>query len=104
MGNKKELISGKPMTEDHREIVPETGMQKDYVVLAKEEREKGFVRPVRTEYIHDACGGLTRMDLVIAETYARMPKFYNATFCCHCKQHFLLEEFHWDGTDEIVGS
>jgi len=31
----------------HREIALDTGMQRDYVVLAEEERAKGFVRPVR---------------------------------------------------------
>jgi hypothetical protein len=29
-----------------------TGMQKDYLVLSEEERAKGFVRPVRTQYRH----------------------------------------------------
>ena len=46
------LTDGSPVTDDHREIVPATGMQKDYMVLSSEERAKGFVRPVRRSYIH----------------------------------------------------
>ena len=46
------LVGGAPVTDDHLKINPETGMQKDYVVLTVEERSKGFVRPVRMAYIH----------------------------------------------------
>ena len=46
------LTDGSPVTDNHREINPTTGMQKDYVVLSEEERAKGFVRPVRSSYIH----------------------------------------------------
>jgi len=33
-------------------INPETGMHTDYWILSEEERQKGFVRPVRRTYIH----------------------------------------------------
>lgn len=46
------LTDGSPVTDDHREINPATGMQKGYVVLSAEERAKGFVRPVRRSYKH----------------------------------------------------
>lgn len=49
---KTTLSDGSPVTSDHREINPATGMQKGYVVLSEEERAKGFVRPVRTTYRH----------------------------------------------------
>lgn len=49
---KIELAGGIPMTEGYDEIEPETGMQKAYVVLSPEERAKGFVRPLRTDYVH----------------------------------------------------
>lgn len=55
------LVGGMPVTDDHREIDPSTGMQKGYVVLSDEERAKGFVRPVRTAYRHvgqKVCGKL----------------------------------------------
>ena len=46
------LTDGSPVTPEHLEIDPRTGMQKGYVVLSDAERAKGFVRPVRRSYIH----------------------------------------------------
>lgn len=119
----RSLSDGSPITEDHKEIDPRTGMQKGYVVLTPEERAKGFVRPVRRTYIHvgkppegesfeypvrkvfkGGCGSQTTMSIPIAETYAREPKFYSGTFCCSCMEHFPLDQFVWEGTTEQVGS
>lgn len=97
------LTDGSPVTADHREIQRD-GQQKGYVVLCPEERDKGFVRPVRQSYVHKTCGAVTRMGLAIAETYARDPQFYSSTFCVVCRGHFPLDQFVWDGTDEQVGS
>lgn len=164
------LTNGQPVTDDALEINPATGQQKAYVVLSAEERAKGFVRPVRTSYVHvgirpklpvrdltedekalyadvgyiqfeeypecnckptgpgtmghaetcprrhglgrfwtkadleSGCGVLTTMGQAIAETYARDPKFYGATFCTGCRKHLPVEEFVWDGTDARLGS
>lgn len=98
------LTDGSPVTLDHREIDPATGQQKGYVVLTAEERAKGFVRPVRHSYVHNACGTLTKMSSPLAETYARDPGFYSGTFCVGCRNHFPLDQFKWDGTNETVGS
>jgi hypothetical protein len=98
------LTDGSPVTEDHREINPATGQQKGYVVLSADERAKGLIRPLRDSYIHKPCGTLTKMGAAIAETYARDPTFYSGTFCVGCRQHFPLDQFVWDGTDEQVGS
>jgi hypothetical protein len=54
---KRELTTGGPVTPDHTEINPQTGQQKGYVVLAPEERAKGFVRPVRCGYRHVGIAG-----------------------------------------------
>lgn len=105
--SKVTLIDGSPVHDDHREINPETGMQKEYIVLSEEERAKGFVRPVRRSYIHQKCGGLTTMGQALAETYAASPDFYGGTFCAICKSHFPVGkngEFVWDGTQEKVGT
>lgn len=75
-----------------------------YLVLSDEEKAKGYVRPVRDSYIHDACGGLTKMHPSIAETYARDPNFYGYTYCVHCLKHLPVSEFKWDGTKLTVGS
>ncbi len=98
------LTDGSPVTPSHREIDQVTGQQKGYVVLCPEERDKGYVRPLRHSYTHLKCGTVTRMTDAIAETYARDPKFYNATFCCQCHAHFPLSEFVWEGIGETVGS
>jgi hypothetical protein len=148
--------------------VKENGQNEAYIVLSEEERNKGFVRPVRDSYVHvgkkientfvefipveiyspddkhfnrengfvyfgkyhesesplvgrylketeynaliehkihvGGCGTLTRMNSTIAETYARDPKFYGATFCVGCRKHLPVNEFVWDGTNIIVGS
>lgn len=99
----KTLADGSPVTEDHREIQP-NGQQKAYVILSEDERKKGFVRSVRDTYTHKSCGADTKMGLVLAETYARDPSFYNGTFCSMCAGHFPLDEFVWTDTDETVGS
>lgn len=101
---KTTLTNGEKVTPDHREIDPESGQQKAYVVLSEEDRAKGFVRPVRYSYVHKTCGASTKMGKPIAETYARYPTFYSGTFCCQCKEHFPLDQFLWEGTKETVGS
>lgn len=125
-----------------------------YLVLSKEEIDKGFVRPYRDTYRHvgirpkyttrnltsdeleryknenyvlyeiypesihpitgkfwtedqlnsSGCGTTTTMNRRIAETYARNPKFYGATYCVHCRKHLPLEEFVWDNDNTIVGT
>lgn len=101
------LSDGTQIYPAHREIEPATGMQKGYVVLAEEERAKGFVRPVRRSYVHMKCGAVTTMGQTLAETYARDPAFYSGTFCAACRAHFPVGddgEFVWDGTTEKVGT
>lgn len=78
-----------------------------YLVLSDAERALGFVRPVRRSYVHETCGGLTTMGLALAETYARDPKFYGATYCASCGKHRPVGadgEFTWDSTTEKVGT
>ncbi len=84
-------------------IDPATGQHKDYWVLSVEERAKGFIRPVRRTYVHNSCGVATSMGQAIAETYARDPKYYGATFCIgsKCKAHFPVSEFKWDDGSEV---
>lgn len=101
---KTTLTDGSPVTPDHRDIDPDTGMQKGYVVLSEEERAKGFVRPYRDMYKHMKCGAVTTMGKALSETYARDPHFYIGTYCTTCRGHFPVGEdgqFMWvemDGT------
>ena len=157
----KVTLSGKAPCKNYDGPAPcpideKTGMHQDYWVLSEEERDKGFVRPVRTKYRHvglsapknplreltekekdryhkfgyvkyeeypkngssavgkfwtqkeldkinKGCGCETVMNIAIAETYARDPKFYGGTFCVGCRQHFPVAEFIWlDGS--LLGS
>jgi hypothetical protein len=79
-----------------------------YLVLSEAERAKGFVRPVRRSYIHSGatspCGAVTTMSQSLAETYARDPSFYGATYCCACQMHRPVSEFVWDGDGQRLGS
>lgn len=71
-------------------------------MLSDEERAKGFVRPVRRSYQHVVCGAVTTMAQAIAETYARNPRFYGATYCCACRKHLPVGEagdFVWLDAD-----
>lgn len=103
------LTDGSPVTEDHREILtdgPRAGQQKAYVVLSEEERNRGFVRPLRDAYRHIKCGHITTMGRSIAETYARHPQFYTGTFCSTCRGHFPVGEdgeFVWYENDGTTG-
>ncbi len=85
-------------------VNPKTGQHASYWILTKEERAKGFVRPVRLTYKHETCGTVTTMSRAIAETYARDPGFYGSTFCVKCRAHFPVAEFTWRDSDEKVGS
>lgn len=93
--NDKDLGRGvdKEKTEQHEK----------YLVLSKEEIDKGFVRPIRRAYVHKECGVATKMNETIAETYARDPKFYGSTYCVSCKKHLPVADFNWDD-GEVVGS
>lgn len=104
---RRTLVDGKQIYPAHREIKQDgSGQQNGYVVLAGEERAKGFVRPVRRSYVHLKCGTVTTMHRELAETYARDPHFYSGTFCVGCRAHFPVGadgQFVWDGTSEKVG-
>lgn len=107
---RRTLTDGTQIYPGHRSIInegPRAGQQQGYVVLADEERAKGFVRPVRQSYRHLKCGTVTTMGRTLAETYARNPSFYSGTFCCGCGAHFPVGadgEFVWDRSNEKVGT
>lgn len=87
--------------------VKPNGQHEAYWVLSEEERAKGFVRPVRRTYLHKKCGTTTTMARSIAETYARDPKYYGATFCVACGKHFPVGEdgeFTWADDGQKVGT
>lgn len=91
---------GQPLQQSPNDV----GQHKNYVVLCEEERKAGFVRPVRRTYVHEKCGTATTMGLALAETYARDPGFYGATFCATCNSHFPVGvdgEFRWEDGSKV---
>lgn len=54
--------------------------------------------------VSGGCGTVTTMGRELAETYAREPKFYGATYCCGCQKHLPVGEFRWENDGEVVGS
>lgn len=97
------LADGTQVYPEHTRRRPD-GQQEGYVVLAEEERAKGFIRPVRRSYVHLKCGSKTTMSQTIAETYARDPFFYGGTFCCACGSHFPIGEdgeFVWSDGSKV---
>ncbi len=50
------------------------------------------------------CGTVTTMGEAIAETYARDPNFYGASYCCGCNMHRPVAEFAWVDDGTRVGS
>lgn len=54
--------------------------------------------------LKSGCGSVTTMGRALSETYARDPKFYGATFCCHCNKHLPVAEFVWTADGERVGA
>jgi len=110
MSNPRHTTDGEPPDPDcwdasaPKPVDPATGQHLAYWVLPEDERAKGFVRPLRHSYVHTKCKTVTKMGTALAETYARQPDYYGATFCCGRRAHFPVSEFLWDGTNEQVGS
>lgn len=87
--------SGEAPAKVRAEQTEPSGQHKSYLILCDAERNKGFVKPYRDRYTHLTCGTVTTMGHKIAETYARDPYFYGATFCVRCNVHKPLAEFVW---------
>lgn len=91
--------------EDPRlKVQPERGQNEAYLVLSETELARGYTRPFRDSYHHNACHTETRMGYLLAATYARDPKFYGATYCVQCQGHFPVSEFTWSKDGLPVGS
>lgn len=49
------------------------------------------------------CKTTTTMGRELSETYAREPRFYGSTYCCHCSMHRPVREFRWIEADGSRG-
>lgn len=66
-----------------------------------------FWKQAELDKIGKGCGAVTSMGRALAETYARQPSFYGATFCVGCGTHLPVGkdgEFIWIDDGTRVGS
>lgn len=75
-----------------------------YLVLPAEQRDGEFVNQLCLSYEHEVCGGVTQMHRAIAETWAKDPHFYAATYCVRCRMHRPVNEFYWADGGGRLGS
>lgn len=57
-----------------------------------------------SDQLSSGCNEITHLNIHIAETYARDPKFYAGTYCVGCRMHLSVEEFAWVPDGSKVGS
>lgn len=83
--------STRELTSEEKEQYSQYG----YVLFEEypEDRQIGLGRFWTEAQLKSGCGALTTMSSSIAETYARNPGYYGATFCVNCKNHFPVGEY-----------
>jgi len=87
--------------------------RKEYVKFEEYPKNEGssalgrFWTQADLDAVGKGCNRVTTMGQELAETYAREPHFYGATYCCSCAMHLPVGEdgeFIWEGTDKRVGT
>jgi hypothetical protein len=96
-----------------RELTPEEHERYDHAGYVKYEEYPAdeaalgrYWTQAQLDKAGKGCGAVTTMAQEIAETYARSPGFYGATYCVGCRMHLPVGrdgEFTWDGSEERVG-
>jgi hypothetical protein len=101
------------LTDEERERYAGTGYVKYEPYPADDRPTLGrFWTQADLDRAGNGCGTVTTMGLALAETYARDPGFYGATYCCGCRMHLPVGargEFTWmdqrgQDTGERVGT
>lgn len=96
----------RPLTEEEKERFLEKLI--GYVAYEKYPEDSGISGRFWTQaQLDSGCGQVTTMGQALAETCARDPSFYGATFCATCREHYAVGpkgEFVWEGTSERVGT
>jgi hypothetical protein len=87
------------LTDEERERYAGTGYVKYEPYPADDRPTLGqFWRQADLDRAGKGCGTITTMGRPLAETYARNPSFYGATYCCGCQMHLPVGpdgEFTW---------
>jgi len=82
----------------------ESKLLKPIWILSEGDRSQGFIRPLRVAYIHVSCGTVSTLGKFMAEIFAGAPCYYADITCAHCRTQFLVSEFRWRDSGEVVGS
>lgn len=87
------------LTDEQRERYAEYGYVKYEAYSPSDSSVVGrFWTQAQLDKAATGCGCVTTMALTIAETYARQPDFYGATYCIACSTHLPVGEvgeFTW---------
>lgn len=93
------------LTNEEKERHAEWNYAKYEVYPESESPKLGkFWTQAELDHIGGGCGTVTTMAHSIAETYARDPSFYGATYCAVCQKHLPVAEFIWVDDGTVVGS
>lgn len=93
------------LTDEEKERHAQWGYVKFEVYPESESPKTGrFWTQTELDKVGAGCGVVTTMNQAIAETYARDPHFYGATYCTGCQMHLPVEEFVWVDDGTVVGS
>ena len=102
VGKRIDVSKMRQLTDEERERYKDYGYAG---FIPEEKRESAVIGTfIKQSDLKSGCGTETTMGNALAETYARDPKFYGATYCCGCGKHLPVQEFVWKGTNETVGS
>lgn len=88
------------LTDEERERWPDAVLYEEY----PESESPKVGRTWTRAQLDSGCGTVTTMGEKIAQTYARKPDFYGATYCCGCRKHLPVGEFIWTADGKTVGS
>jgi len=105
-------VCGKPCTLDDRPgrlyvCGAEPGHEGECDITWFEVKDQAEQEKIGRAQARGGCGTVTTMGTALAETYARDPKYYGATFCCACGTHPMVGadgEFVWEWTTGRVGT
>jgi hypothetical protein len=93
------------LTDEEKERYASVGYVKFETYPESESPATGrFWTQAQLNGVGKGCGTVTTMGQAIAETYARQPHFYGATYCVNCQMHKPVDEFAWVDDGTIVGS
>jgi hypothetical protein len=99
VGRPGPLLPLRDLTDDEHERYDEFHYVKFEQYLESTTGVGRFWTQEQLDKVGDGCGARTTMSWDIAETYARNPGFYGATYCVRCGRHLPVGkdgEFVWD--------